>query len=81
MTNVSERLINTVNNSKPKALTGLGQKACSRLLPFGLGAHGHSGYRWIGRVSPVRVTSAEQGKPVGLPSRQANREERCRTCG
>lgn len=48
MANVSEQLLNTVTNNRPKTLTGLSQKACSRSVFCSLGLHGYKCYRWRG---------------------------------
>lgn len=68
MANICELLLNTVKFNKPKALTGLSQKARSRTTHFRIGLHGHHDYRWKGRALPVLVTHVEHDKPVSLPS-------------
>jgi|SRR5271155_3849544 len=69
MSNRSELLKASLIVKEPKTLTGSGQKACSRLLHQGMGAHGHEGCWCIGRDYVIRVIQTEQGKPDVPPSR------------
>ena len=55
MVSISELLINVVTISKPKALSGLSQKACSRMFRLPLGTHG-------------QVTAGEKAEPNLLVS-------------
>jgi hypothetical protein len=50
MVNVSELLINVVNDNRLKLLASLNQKVRSRLTHYILGSHGHHGCRRIGRT-------------------------------
>lgn len=75
MTNTSELLINAVMIKKPKVLTGFNQKVCGRLFQMS---------SWDTRtIRPSvnrqglthLVNQVKHGKPVSLPSGQANRKE------
>jgi len=77
MANRSEPLLNAVNHSKPKMLTGLNQTVRGRVqgLTFPLPQTDVPPAERRGLSHPG--TNAERGKPVALPAAgTANREER-----
>lgn len=81
MGNASELSINVVNFKVPKLLTGINQKVCGRMPLFRVWVRRREGHRRIDGPYPSRVMVKERGKPVSLPSGQANRKGRCWRCG
>ena len=78
--NVSELLINLVNNAVPKLLRGTDQNGVWSDNPLEGRVASSSDHRGIGGTYVSLVTCRERGKPVWLPVTsgwQANRKGRC----
>jgi hypothetical protein len=69
---------------KPKMLTGLNQKVCGQVVGPQRSSHANDAPPAERHDLTCFGTDGERGKPVGPPtgnSRQAKREQRCRTSG
>ena len=78
MGNFRELSINVVSNAMLKLLAGIFVAGSSRFMD---GMRHQTSHRRIDRPCLSRVISKERGKPVFLPSGQADRKEGCRGYG
>jgi hypothetical protein len=75
MVNIREPLINVVRTNKPKALTGLSQKACGpvwELSPSPIADRTATGEQ--AGPTPSTGLYAERGKPVAFPDGKVHRK-------